>query len=349
MMTSQPGRPPLDWYECDDRVIAAHHQAALLIDLLLSMGLCSHKILRGTGLFYEDVLSGERMMTAEQFLQLIRNARRLSPDPGLSFRWGAQFWPGHYDSYSHLLANAANLEEALNSLVTYRHYLSPLLSPKWFVDEHHCYIQWVDAVGLGDEHRFVVEAANAGMVSMTRWLSEQRLPWRFVFSQGEPDYLEQYQVNLGEDTGFNIGVDAMMIDRIWLRQPWHKGTAIASRIAQRECHQANLGGIPQGFPEAVYRLLLEHVRSPLSLSEAASAFGMSTATFKRKLRKHQCHFQHLQDQVRLHVCVYLIHIHGWNNEQIADHLSFTDTTNFRRAFKRWAGVTPSDSRSMAFL
>ena len=338
------------WYEVDDKIIAAHHQPALLIDLLRSMGISTHRILRGTGLFIEDVLAGERMISPEQFIQLIRNARKLSNDSGLSFRWGAQLWPGHYGQYSHLLANATNLEEALNILVQYRRYLCPLVSPRIIRDQQHCYVQWVDAVGLDEEeYTFVVEAVSAGLASMTRWLADQRLPWRFVFSYPQPEYPEQYQVNLNGHCGFGVGVDTLIIDLSWLRQPWHKGNSMVAEVARHECQRQIEAAPLASFPDLVYQHMLDYVKEPLSLVEMADAFGMSTATFKRKLRKHNCQFQRLQDRVRFHVCVYLIHINGWNNEQIADYLAFSDSNNFRRASKRWAGFTPSDSRSRVFM
>ncbi|MFL0806081.1 MAG: AraC family transcriptional regulator [Oceanobacter sp.] len=339
-----------DWYECDERFMAAHHQPALLIDLLRAMDISSHHILRGTGLFLEDVLAGEKQISQQQFAQLIRNACKLSRDPGLSFRWGAQLWPGHYGAFSHLLANAANLEDALETLVQYRHQLCPLLSPRLVQDDRYCYVQWLDVAGLGpQEHRFVVEAMTAGLISLARWLGKQKFPWRCIFSYPAPEYLEQYQVNLGQADGFGIGVDALMIERVWLRQTWPGGTQVAARIAQRECQQLTLACADHSFLELVYRILQRHVRNPLALSEVAEQLGMSSATFKRKLRKHNRQFQGMQDQVRFHTSVYLIHINGWSNEQIAEYLAFSDSNNFRRAFKRWAGITPSDSRSMVLL
>jgi hypothetical protein len=51
---------PLRWYGWDSRFIAAHHQPAVLLDLALSRGIDSHALLRGSGLFYEDIASGRR-------------------------------------------------------------------------------------------------------------------------------------------------------------------------------------------------------------------------------------------------------------------------------------------------
>jgi AraC-like DNA-binding protein len=332
------------WYECDERIFAAHYQPALLIDLLRSGGLCSHKILRGTGLFYDDILQGQVMMSATQAGLLVSNASKLGKDPGLSFRWGASCWPGHYDSASSLLGNAGSLREALSALVHYRRILSPWATPFVVTDERYCYVHWLTLGHMG-ERRFLIEAAMSALTSFSRWMSGERLPWRYGFSDSRPDYEEQYQVNFGSQLWFDLGVDVMVIERHWLDRPWPRGSATAYQVAQRQC-ESGLANLPaSSLPEQVYRLLLERVQEPLTLPDMAGRLAMSPATLKRKLGKHGCHFQQLQDQARLHMSLYLLHVCGWNNEQVAAHLNFNDSTNFRRAFKRWVGITPSDSRS----
>ncbi|WP_369857379.1 AraC family transcriptional regulator ligand-binding domain-containing protein [Candidatus Thalassolituus haligoni] len=333
------------WYECDERIFAAHYQPALLIDLLRSRDICSHKILRGTGLFYEDILQGQVMMSATQAGLLVGNASKLSKEPELSFRWGASLWPGHYDSASSLLGNAGSLRQALDALVSYRRVLSPWVTPFVVTDERYCYVHWLTLGNYQGDRRFLVEAAMSSLTSFSRWMSATRLPWRYGFSYGRPDYEEQYQVNLGDQLWFDLGMDVMVIERKWLDQEWPRGSATAYQVAQRQC-ELILAGLPAAsLPERVYRLLLERVREPMTLPDMAVRLEMSPATLKRKLGKHGCHFQQLQDQSRLHMSLYLLYVCGWNNEQVAAHLSFNDSTNFRRAFKRWVGITPSDSRT----
>ena len=65
------------WYERDSRCIAAHQQPAILIDLCLSRGINSHRLLRGCGLFLEDVQRADTLISPAQFLALIANAERL--------------------------------------------------------------------------------------------------------------------------------------------------------------------------------------------------------------------------------------------------------------------------------
>ena len=68
------------------------------------------------------------------------------------------------------------------------------------------------------------------------------------------------------------------------------------------------------------------------------------ATFKRKLKQHGSSFQELQDQLRKQQAVYWLQLQGLNNEESAIKMEFSDIPNFRRAVKRWTGLTPSQLR-----
>ena len=331
------------WYESDDKLFPAHHQPAILIDMLRSRDICSHKILRGTGVFYEDILGGQSLLSEAQGLTLATNASKLNDEPEMAFRWGASWWPGHYGAASGLLSHACSLRDALQSLQDFRSTLCPWAIPHVVIDDRHCYIYWLNLSGSGAE-RFLTEAAMSAMTSYSRWMSGERLPWKYGFSYSRPAHDEQYQVNLGSDLWFGLGVDVMFIDRHWLDCSWSRGSATAWQVSRAECH-ASITMPSVSLPEYVYRTLLQNIRQPFALPDMADHLGMSSATLKRKLGKHGCRFQQLQDQARLQMSLYLLHVYGWNNEQVADHLCFNDTTNFRRAFKRWVGVTPSDSRS----
>ena len=95
------------WYENDSRCIAAHQQPASLIELCLSRGIDSHALLRGSGLFYEDIASGRARVSPAQLLTLIGNAERLLGAADSSFLFGQRLLPGHYGEVSLALAGVA--------------------------------------------------------------------------------------------------------------------------------------------------------------------------------------------------------------------------------------------------
>lgn len=82
------------WYETDSRFIPGHYQPAALIDLALSRDIDSHRLLRGTGLFHDDILAGQSRISPQQFLGLIDNSRRLLDASDSSFLFGQRLLPG---------------------------------------------------------------------------------------------------------------------------------------------------------------------------------------------------------------------------------------------------------------
>ncbi|WP_165856343.1 AraC family transcriptional regulator [Marinobacter sp. JSM 1782161] len=333
------------WYDADSRFIAAHHQPALLIELAQDRGARSHKLLRHTGLFLDDLYRGQACISPAQSLRLIDNARQMERGQELGFLWGSRLFPGHYGAISTLLQQAGSLADMLAVIRRYQPLLFPWLVPQVVEDERWCYLVWLDPIGTGALRPFLTETAMSAVASVSAWLAGRKLPWRYLFHGKAPAHRAQYDVYFGEHLRFSAAVDVMLIERQWLHQRWRPGSEMITTVARGEADTllAELGA-GRGFLEVVYRHLYQNLSRPLSLEQVAGHFGMSPATFKRKLKHHQCSFQRLLDDARLHASLYLFHIKAWSNEQVADYLNCNDPTNFRRAFKRWTGSTPSDYR-----
>jgi AraC-like DNA-binding protein len=335
------------WYETDSRFIPGHYQPATLIDLALSRDIDSHRLLRGTGLFHEDILAGQTRLSPQQFLGLIGNSRRLLDADDSSFLFGQRLLPGHYGAASHALRHAQNLHQALDTLVQQQALLSPLATPRLLLDEKYAWFYWLDSCGAGEQWRFMLEASMTSLVSMSQWLSGQRLPWECSFSHAEPRYVEQYWVHLGEDIQFNRPMDLMRIPREFLAMPWPDASSTAGQVARQEAHiQIEQLGFDASFLDCVYGYLQDQVRQAPHLEQVAQYFAMSPATLKRKLQKHDTGFQQQVDLARKHMALYLYQIKGLSNEEVAEYLSFTDAANFRRSFKRWTGSTPNLIRQL---
>ena len=333
------------WYENDTRCIAAHFQPAALLDLALARDVDMHRLLRGTTLFVDDILQHRIRIAPAQFLQLVDNAQRLLASDDTAFLLGQRLLPGHYGAISDALRHADHLQQALDLLIRYRAILSPLLTPRLLVDDHHAYLYWIDSCGNREQHRFVVEATMTAVHALCRWQSGEKLPWSFHFRHPQPRHIEQYWVHLGNDIHFAQQVDLMKIPRQYLVRAWPQAASLAGTIARQDSEQQwQALGWGSSFLDRLFAHLLRHIREPLGLERVAQDFAMSPATFKRTLKKHHTGFQEQLDLVRKHVALYLLHIKGFNNEEVAAYLQFHDSTNFRRSFKRWTGLAPSELR-----
>ncbi|UQY33674.1 AraC family transcriptional regulator [Pseudomonas fulva] len=335
-------------YECDSRFIAAHHLPAILIDLARSRGIDTHHLLRGCELFYDDIITGQARISPGQFLRLIANAEKLLSAADTSFLFGQRLWPGHYGAASHLLEQADNLLQALEDLVTYRALLSPLLTPVLHLDDHYLHLYWRDSCGAAERLPFLLEASMTAVVALSRRKQNERLPWRFQFAYAEPNHVEQYWVHLGDALSFDRPSTVMSLPREYLLRPWPNGGATGARVARQACtEQLQRWGWQHSLLDELHAHLSAHIRQPLSLERVAGAFATSPATLKRKLGKHGTHFQERLDLARRDLALYLYQVKGYNNDEVAQRLGFNDITNFRRSFKRWTGLVPSDLAAFA--
>jgi AraC-like DNA-binding protein len=335
------------WYGGGTAFIPMLHQPALVLGHARDLDVPVARLAPGLGLSETLLLEGGERVTPQQWLQLLANAHAAIGSPETPFAIGCQLLPGHYGAPSLALRYAGSLRQALAILCRHAPVLSPLLAPRLIEEGGLAVLLWLDAVGLRSQRAFVIDMQMAALVSMTRWLAGVRMPWTFCFNRGAPRQLEQHEVHLGSALRFGCHVDAMVLPRAWLDHPWpaaaRPGASLAQVAAERAAQQAQ--GPERSLLAGLYGLLLGCLNPPPSLETAAAHFGYSPATFKRRLAAEGTHYQAELDRVRSHVALFLYQFRGSGNLAVARELGFHDVPNFRRSFKRWTGVTPSDLRA----
>ncbi|MES9939211.1 MAG: AraC family transcriptional regulator [Candidatus Thiodiazotropha sp. 6PLUC1] len=335
-----------DYYQTNTRFIPANYQAALLLEYARDQEIDCLALLRGTGLRPQELVTENSLLTPGDYLKMLQNLSEILPDRATSFMLGQQLLPGHMGNISHAMLHARNLRQALDILIRYQAWLSPLLAPHLMTLGEQTSLYWTDSCVNHKLRGFVVEMMMTAVTGMSRWLSGVRLPWRYHFNRTRPAYIEQYAVHLGTETKFNDYFDAMLIDNDWLDSPWPRGSDMATKVALSEVEKESSPSFSrQSLLSALYDYLHERVRLAPTLEKSAADFGISPATFKRHLAQHGSHFQAELDQVRTHITLQMMSTQGYNNEQIAAYLGFHDANNFRRSFKRWTGLTPSVLRT----
>lgn len=310
-------------YEIDTACLPAADHAALLAEF-------AHH--RGLALRWPD----SALISPRQLLDLLAPLREAGADA--AFTLGQLLLPGHYGLASQALLQAGSLAEALQLLCRHAGRLTPLLTPRLLVDERELILVWTDACGLPAGLRgFVVDLHMSAVASLCAWRTGRRLPWRFSFNRTAPRDLAQHAVHLGADLDFGCQVDAMRLPRAEATAPWPGAPGLAATALARH---ADPQALRRGLLASLGDRLLQDLAEPPGLEALAAEFGMSPATFKRRLASHGSHYQAEVDRVRAHVAVYLLGPRGQGRDTVAQALGYFDGANFRRSFKRWTGVAP---------
>lgn len=335
-----------DYLACDSQSIVLSRQPALVLELARIRGLPTTQLLHDSAIDEAMLLQPGKQISPQQYLQLQANLLRHGRHPELSFQLGQNLLPGHYGAVSHALLQAANLAQALQLLVRFHPLLCPLLTPRLYLGERRAVLYWQPAYRSGTLLPALVEMHMAAVTAMCRWLADSRLPWQYHFNRTRPRHIEQHQVHLGQALSFDAPLDAMVIESAWLDHPWPRAnpTAVAMTLPLIEAQESSTHR--RSLLATLYDWLHQQIRRQPTLEGAAAYLAVSPATLKRHLAREGTHFQAELDQVRAHVALYLLHERHYANDAIAHHLGYHDANNFRRAFKRWTGSTPSLLREL---
>lgn len=332
---------PGPYFEIDTSFIPAHEWPLEFIDMALSRGVEEHRLLRSTGIFRDDIAQKNLWLSPRQCFQLINNMHRYIPEKELSFLLGHRFFTTLDNAAITALNNAANLQMAIDIVMDHQTQLMPLLNLRSCYEQDQLVIYWQDACGAETAKTFLLEMMCTALSALARWHSGENLPWEFCFTHSKPTYIEQYEVHLHNNVKFSSQANAMAIKRDYLYRPWKNSCAATlarALITAAEKKQTEL--FHRGFLSELYHYLHHNIQHDPNLEQTASTFGMSSASLKRKLKKHHSHFQEQYDLVRKDLALYWLCHAGWSKEQVAKALHFYDAATLRRAFKKWTGKDP---------
>jgi len=325
----------------DDKFVSAQGLIIAIVELTQSRGIELHKLLRGTGIFEQDLFNFQHAFSLSQQVRLLAQFKLLMKSTDSGFLLGSQLINDTRVEVQALMYSA-DLGQVLKQLAHLRMQLAPLLFSQTYIKSGQYYIYLQPAHGLNEElHHYVLEIYSTAFYSLLKRVSESYPHCQFDFAFKRPRHIQEYEQNLGLKISFDRPCTRWVLNKAMLRAKNPCASQLRFMQAQSQLHNKNL--VSMTFIEAVCRYLYSHPSANLECT--AKHFAMSSATFKRKLKINGVGFSALIDEQNKHKAIYLLTLRAKCNEQVAERLAFYDIPNFRRAFKRWTGLTPSQLKT----
>lgn len=168
------------------------------------------------------------------------------------------------------------------------------------------------------------------------------------FSYPEPEDLKPYQTLFRCKLVFNTGHNRMWVAKETLDMPLPLANESSFALCRAQCEHLFTGR--HNLHLIVYdvqRTLLQASRGFPSLEQTARKLGLSPRTMRRQLQASGYSYTQILTKIKSQWADELLSNHALSIDHIAELLGYEETTNFRRAFRRWRGITPSQYRQQS--
>jgi AraC-like DNA-binding protein len=330
----------------EQRIFSPHILAAIVAELC-GQGVDASVSLEGTGITASQLHNHTTKISYRQLDMVTRNALRLSNDPAIALRSGLRMHVTAYGMYGYALMSSATPAEAREFSVRYNRIVGPFCDLAISYDGPTVIvaIQPTHWPNPRDEvHCFAIEFALSAHLTIIRDRSSRSFKFsRVTLNYAAPPHVDAYERLLEcpvlfeqSNCGYQYGRDDSPLALADLRSH-----AMAREMCEQLLNEINHAG---GIAADIRRILIEQPGRYPGIDAIAEKLQMHPRGLRRKLQTEGTSYRDLLAEVRMRLAIEYLRKTQMTNEEIASRLGYSDAANFRHAFTRWTGKSPSDFR-----
>lgn len=346
-------------HENNADVLLPGNYLAILLDLLSAKKINTKPLLNQCKIKSQQLQKHDVKIPSSQFTDFLTLAQEKVPGVEFWFEYGSSLTIAAHGSVGQALMSCENLQETVNLLIRYYQIQFPLLDLSYDFDDTHCIVQLNrfeedDEEALDDEENgenFGAEILFTTLYNNMRQLvNRPDLSIAFYFDKPKPgnDELKVYHNYLGNKVTFEKPFPQLRLPIEHLNLPITFSNPVMQKFYVQHCEQL-LQEIEA--KDDIVNQVRQHILATPgefpSLDQVSEKMNVSIRTLRRKLDQHDTSFQSILNKIREQIATKYLQTTNLTVEQIAQLVGYSDTSNFRRAFQKWTGTTPSAYRQAA--
>nr|EIU2718477.1 AraC family transcriptional regulator ligand-binding domain-containing protein [Pseudomonas aeruginosa]EIU2863712.1 AraC family transcriptional regulator ligand-binding domain-containing protein [Pseudomonas aeruginosa] len=269
------------------------------------------------------------------------------PERGLGLWVGHQNVLGTLGLLGHVLSLCRTLRDAFDIGVRYQHSSGGIVTSSVYQQGDTFFVEVECHLPSSEVQVFAIEEFFASLLVYGRALVSPAFePLGIELIHAAPPYAGEYLRLLGPQVRFGCLHNRMAIASHWLdmRLPNHNLPALRQALALLEQESTQVHR-KLDLVQAVERAIARDLSLGSQIERISAELNMSSRTLRRRLAEHGLTFEALLEQVRRGRAMSLLGNPGMSIERITEEVGYRDIRSFRRAFKRWTGVSPATFRS----
>ncbi|MBO9491651.1 AraC family transcriptional regulator [Endozoicomonas sp. G2_1] len=285
-------------------------------------------------------------ISGKQLIQIYQNINRLNL-PGIGLKIGAEIRAKDYGMYGCTLSSCQTLAESLDFATRY-HSLATRTTRLYYDVKANgsSFLGCDDILGQPELKQFNLELQAAIHLALIRDAigHSDFSPSKVYFEFAEPAHSSLYYKMFDCPIVFEQAVSGFEFDQDKMATELARYNPLALPILLKSCDQLLELVTRDKFLLSIYSWVANNVDQELQSQPLAEHLCMTTRTLRRHLAEHGTSFNKICAEVKCRFAKKYIDDDKLSIDDIASALGFKDSANFRRAFKSWTGLTPSEYR-----
>lgn len=322
--------------------------SAIMVKIGQEQGASQDSLLNNTGIDPAAFTDPKARLTYQQVIILTGNLLRLCDAPTLGLELGDKININQFGMLGYAILSCANVRQALNLGLKYHVLVDPAFNFEVCEQEETASIRLTSHIPVEEIYNLLSDIFLANFVSLGRYLTGlDIMPNEININRPKPEHFAIYQDYFpGCPINWDQPRTEIIIDSSLLDAPTTLADEATAKMAESQCADIlSRMGPKEGIVIKVRRILLSNPGHFPPIETVASQLATSTRTLSRSLQEVSTSYQKILDEVRKEMAIEYLKTSSLPIEEIAALIGYNDPSNFRKAFKRWTGQTPSYYRS----
>ncbi|MBU3002493.1 AraC family transcriptional regulator [Paraglaciecola arctica] len=307
-------------------------------------------LLRGTSLSNSVLINPEEnFITIEQQMRVLENARSISGNDDIGLHFASQLHPSIHGPLGFLVTSSPDLHSAIKAFSEYLPIRIPFgrieieYEENWLlcICEFNIELDYYVQRMLQECFAFIIQAIVGAVLG--RAFTEGVIQLK----HNKPDYYPSYRKHIYSPVYFSQTANVFKIPKKLIYTHNVSGNPEFHIHSQRQCQQL-LNRLPKNTTSTVDQVQHILLSSPIgSLTEAqvAQRLFISKRTLSRRLKVENTTYREVTEEILSKLAVNHLQDSNLSIDSIAHILGYNDSAAFRKAFRRWHVISPSEYRN----
>ncbi|MCL6269139.1 AraC family transcriptional regulator [Sansalvadorimonas sp. 2012CJ34-2] len=313
-----------------------------LMVLIRENGLRDDTFLMAAGIRPEELSRDEGTIDFERCDRLITLLRQQCKIQSLGWQLGQRLHLPSHGVLSVAALTSKTIKDMLEMSVRYMATRFPLMVVFLDTDGEEAVMQFDEALDLGENRRFYVEAfiASHQVMRFYSFGPDACVGHKLHLAISKKDYYDDF--DFGDvEVSYNHAAHQFRFPAYYLQMPMPMADTITQQSAERQCRKILEDmKVETGLLGRVLSFIRSREGVIPSLEQTADYLLISPRTLRRQLQELDITYRTLVNRERKRLALHYLRNTRLTVEEIAERLDYNDPSNFGRAFRKWTGHSP---------